>query len=88
MDDDGELLVNYLHGDDHLVVRVELILRLHLGLQLLVGGLQLGVVPVDRLDLVVRKVVVSGDHRFVVVYLLVLSVCFLGPVRGFFSKIF
>ena len=52
------------------------------------GGLQLGVVPVDRLDLVVRQVVVSGDHRFVVVYLLVLSVCFFGPVRVFFVKSF
>ena len=52
------------------------------------GGLQLGVVPVDRLDLVVRQVVVSGDHRFVVVYLLVLSICFLGPVRDFLVKSF
>ena len=36
------------------------------------GGLQLGVVPVDRLDLVVCQVVVSRDQRLVVVYLLFL----------------
>ena len=34
------------------------------------GGLQLCVVPVDRLNLVVRQVVVSRDQRLVVVYLL------------------
>ena len=43
----------------NLIVRVELVLCLDLRLELLVGGLQLGVVPVDRLDLVVRQVMVS-----------------------------
>ena len=55
-----------------LVVRVELVLRLHLRLQLFVGSLQLGVVPVDRLYLIVGQVVVPRDEGLVVVYFLFL----------------
>ena len=46
------------------------------------GSLQLGVVPVDRLYLIVRQVVVSRDQRLVVVYLLfsllLIVMCFAG----------
>ena len=58
----------------NLVVRVELVLRLHLRLQLFVGSLQLGVVPVDRLYLIVGQVVVPRDEGLVVVYFLFLKI--------------